>query len=143
MYEIKPSIPPEDMNSNVPFRERLHLTKGLEDFEKTKETRLKKVMENENDVQKNNAQAGKTEKKKVEESINKRRMARESDGKEITRQQAEDLSEMLGEAVSGKKGEKIPPEEIVKMSDTKIQEVIESKVIIEPYQLDEWVYMMT
>ena len=143
MYEIKPSIPPEEMSSNVPFRERVHLKNGLEDFDKTKEKRLKKVMESENAVQKNSGQAGKTEQKKVEESINKKKKARETDEKEITRQQAEELSEMLGEAVSGKKGEKIPSEEIVKMSDTKIQEVIESKVIIEPYQLDEWVYMMT
>ena len=34
-------------------------------------------------------------------------------------------------------------EEIVDMDDTAIQEAIESRINIEPYPMDEWVYMMT
>ena len=53
------------------------------------------------------------------------------------------VADMLTTAVKGKNKEKLTPKEIADMDDTAIQEAIESRINIEPYPMDEWVYMMT
>nr|MCR4923155.1 TraM recognition domain-containing protein [Lachnospiraceae bacterium] len=143
MYEIKPSVNVEEYNSNIPFRERTHISQGFEDFEKIKDSRQKKLFNVENNVQKGEGEEGKKSYEEVKKEIDDAREKREEDEDEVLKKMEEDIENMMGEAITQQKDSKCDSKEILNMSDTGIQEIIESRIMIEPYRLDEWEYMMT
>ena len=143
MYEIKPPEEVGEIISNIPFHERLNLTDGYENLDRVRQERRKKLFKSENAAGKDesisNVEAGNKERERIKEQ----RKQREEEEDAINQQQMDAVADMLTTAVKGKNKEKLTPKEIVDMDDTAIQEAIESRINIEPYPMDEWVYMMT